>query len=54
MGQFASGTAREMHGQAQALLSLHPDVDLTYLERRIRHETAGEFGADDVEDRQGD
>ena len=54
MGQFASGTAREMRGQAQALLSLHPDVDLTYLERRIRHETAGEFGADDVEDRQGD
>lgn len=52
MGQYASGTAREMRGQAQGLLRLHPDVDLVYLERRIRHETAGEFGAGDVQDQQ--
>lgn len=50
MGQYASGTAREMRGQARALLRLHPDADRAYLERRVRFETAGEFGADDVED----
>ncbi len=49
MGQYASGTAREMRGQARALLRLHPDADMAYLERRVRFETAGEFGADDVE-----
>lgn len=51
MGQYASGTARDMRGHARALLQLHPDVDIAYLERRIRFETAGEFGADDVQDR---
>lgn len=49
MGQYASGSALEMLGQARALLRLHPDVDMAYLDRRIRFETAGDFGAQDVE-----
>ncbi|WP_099185665.1 MULTISPECIES: hypothetical protein [Sphingobium] len=52
MGQYASGTAREMLAQAKTLLRLHPEADMDYLERRIRHETGGDFGADDVLDRQ--
>jgi hypothetical protein len=49
MGQFASGAASEMLEQARALRSLHPTVDQPYLERRVREETAGEYGADDVQ-----
>lgn len=48
MGQYASGTAREMLAQARSLLHLHPDADMTYLEVRVRRETDGDFGADDV------
>lgn len=48
MGQYASGSAPEMLGQARALLRLHPDADIAYLDRRVRFETAGDFGADDV------
>ncbi len=48
MGQYASGAARAMLGQAQALLQFHPDVDIAYLDQRIRYETAGDFGAEDV------
>ncbi|WP_404334669.1 hypothetical protein AB2M62_13920 [Sphingomonas sp. MMS12-HWE2-04] len=48
MGQFASGSAPEMRGQARALLTLHSDADRAYLERRIREETAGEYGIEDV------
>jgi hypothetical protein len=44
MGQFASGSAREMLAQALALLSLYPDVDKAYLDRRIRDETLGDHG----------
>jgi hypothetical protein len=44
MGQFASGSAPEMLAQAQVLASLHGDMDTAYLERRIREETAGDFG----------
>ncbi|UIJ44618.1 hypothetical protein LZK98_16365 [Sphingomonas cannabina] len=44
MGQFASGTAPEMLEQARVLLSLHPDLDRAYLERRIREETSNEHG----------
>lgn len=50
MGQHASGTAPDMLGQARALMRLHPDVDIAYLDRRVRYETAGEFGAKDVQD----
>lgn len=48
MGQYASGTAREMLAQARMLLDLHPDADMDYLEARVRHETGGDFGARDV------
>jgi hypothetical protein len=48
MGQFASGSAPEMRGQAQQLFSLHPGCDLAYLEKRIRMETMGDFGVDDL------
>ena len=50
MGQYASGTAREMLGQAKTLLRLHPDADMDYLEHRVRYETGGDFGAEDVLD----
>lgn len=48
MGQFASGSAPEMREQARRLLRLHSDVDRAYLDRRIRQETAGEFGIEDL------
>lgn len=48
MGQYASGTARDMLAQAQTLLALHADADFDYLEQRVRHETDGDFGAHDV------
>lgn len=48
MGQFASGSAPEMLVQARALLALHPDADMAYLERRIREETNGSHGAEDI------
>lgn len=48
MGQFASGSAPEMHEQARRLLLLHSDLDRAYLNRRIRQETAGEFGIEDL------
>ena len=44
VGQFASGTADDMLGQARILFSLFPDADLEYLERRIRHESSGDYG----------
>jgi hypothetical protein len=43
VGQFASGTAREMLEQARLLYRLYGDVDRDYLESRIRDETAGEY-----------
>jgi hypothetical protein len=48
MGQYASGTARDMLGQAQALFMLFPDADLDYMERRIRYESAGDYGVADL------
>ena len=48
MGQFASGTAPEMLGQAARLLLLHKDVDRDYLDRRVREETVGDYGIDDI------
>lgn len=48
MGQYASGTAQDRLYQAQLLLSLHPDADLEYLERRVRYESAGEYGVEDI------
>lgn len=49
MGQYASGSAPEMLGQARKLYSLHPDADLTYLDRRIREETLGDYGIEALE-----
>ena len=48
MGQFASGSAPEMREQAQHLHQLHSDTDRAYLDRRIREETAGEYGIEDL------
>ena len=49
MGQYASGTARDRIDQAKLLLALHPDADLAYLDRRIREESCGDFGIEDVQ-----
>lgn len=48
MGQYASGTARDMLQQARTLASLSEQLDLDYMERRIRYETAGDYGIEDV------
>ncbi len=48
MGQFASGTAPEMRDQASLLLRLHTNVDRAYLDRRVREETVGDYGIDDI------
>jgi hypothetical protein len=50
MGQYASGTARDLLAQAKLLYDLAEGVDKDYLERRIRTESMGEYGAEDVED----
>ena len=49
MGQFASGTAPEMWTQARDLFLLHRDADRAYLDRRIREETAGDYGVEQLE-----
>jgi hypothetical protein len=49
MGQYASGSAPEMLAQTRALFALYPDADRAYMERRIRHETAGDHGIDTLE-----
>ena len=48
MGQWASGSAPEMLGQARALFALCEGLDLAYMERRIREETANEHGIQDL------
>lgn len=50
MGQFASGSAPEMLGQARALFALCERPDIAYMERRIREETGGSHGVQDLED----
>lgn len=50
MGQYASGSANEMLGQAKALFTLSEGLDLHYMERRIREETAQTYGVQDLED----
>lgn len=49
MGQYASGSAREMLGQARALFAICDKLDMDYMERRIGEETAGEYGIQDLE-----
>lgn len=48
MGQYASGSAPEMLEQARKLFLLSLDLDMPYLERRIREETTGDYGIDDL------
>mgnify|MGYP001611256379 CR=1 FL=1 len=48
MGQYASGTAREMREQARRLFILHADADIDYMEQRIRYESAGDYGVADL------
>lgn len=48
MGQYASGTARDRIEQARMLLLLHPDADMAYLDRRIREESMGDYGVEDI------
>jgi hypothetical protein len=48
MGQYASGTAPDMLDQARGLFILHADADRDYMERRIRQESAGEYGVSDL------
>ena len=48
MGQYASGTASDMLDQARTIFALSEDLDLDYMERRIRYETAGDYGIDDL------
>jgi hypothetical protein len=49
MGQYASGTAREMLEQARQLLPLVSEANRYYLDRRIRTETLGDYGVEDLE-----
>ncbi|KQM23196.1 hypothetical protein ASE73_02955 [Sphingomonas sp. Leaf24] len=48
MGQYASGTAANRIDQARLLFGLHSGLDLDYLERRIREESSGDYGVDDL------
>jgi hypothetical protein len=48
MRQFASGTAHDRGEQARLLLALHPNTDMDYLERRIREESMGDYGVEDI------
>jgi hypothetical protein len=48
VGQYASGSAPDRLDQAKVLLALHPDADMTYLERRIREESMGDYGVEDL------
>lgn len=50
MGQYASGSAPEMLGQARALFTICEALDMDYMERRIAYETAGEYGVQDLQD----
>lgn len=50
VGQYASGSAAEMLGQARMLSGMFPDADRSYMERRIREETGGDHGIEILED----
>jgi hypothetical protein len=49
MGQYASGSAAEMLGQARALFALCGELDLAYMARRISEETVGDYGLQDLQ-----
>jgi hypothetical protein len=50
MGQYASGAAPEMLGQAKTLYRLCEGLDMHYITRRITEETNGDYGLQDLED----
>ena len=50
MGQYASGSAPDMLGQARALFGFCEGLDLPYMERRIAEETGGDHGLQDLQD----
>jgi len=50
MGQYASGSAPEMLGQAQALFKHSKGLDLQYMDQRIREETSQTYGVQDLQD----
>jgi hypothetical protein len=49
LGQYASGSARAMLGQARALFAIYNQLDLAYLDARIREETHGDHGIEILE-----
>lgn len=49
MGQYASGAAKEMLAQARNLYRLSEGLDRAYMEKRIRYETAGDYGVENLE-----
>lgn len=49
MGQYASGTARDMIDQARTLYGLNVALDINYLDGRIREESVGDYGVEDLE-----
>jgi hypothetical protein len=50
MGQFASGSATDMVGQARALFAVCEGLDVDYMNRRISEETVGDYGVQDLAD----
>ena len=50
MGQYASGSAPDMLGQARVLFAFCEGLDISYMERRISEETSGAYGLQDLQD----
>ena len=51
MGQYASGSAPDMLGQARALFAICEGLDMHYMVQRISEETGGEYGVQDLQDK---
>ena len=51
MGQYASGSAPDMLGQARALFAICEGLDMDYMQRRISEETGGAYGVQDLQDK---
>ena len=49
VGQYASGSAPDRLEQARILFGLQPSLDRVCLARRIREETAGDYGIEIIE-----
>lgn len=49
MGQYASGSAPDMLGQARALFAICEGLDMDYMRRRISEETGGTYGVQDLQ-----